>query len=96
MPTLFRRDERTWKYAPYGQSDSLTRAAFREKAALHGMLREGVPQRFACGNCEHEWSFNELGASFGDAAIGTPVCPTDGCTGIGWEYFTEVAGAPSA
>jgi hypothetical protein len=93
MPTLFRSDRRTWKYVPFDQSDALTRVAFREKGILCGVLRKGEAQVFTCDLCEHSWNIGEIGASFGNKAIGTPICPTDDCMGIGWDFFTEVTDA---
>ena len=91
MPTMYRGDSRRWKYNAYAQSDGPTRAAFMEKATKLGLAHDGVQSRFVCGVCGAEASLNEIGASFGDQAVGTPLCPTEGCTGIGWDYFTAVA-----
>jgi len=91
MPTLYRRDGRTWMWVPFAQSDAPSRAAFLAKAKLHGMLEEGAPRAWACAVCGRESTLDQIGVTFGDAAVGSPICPTDPCTGIGWEYFTEVA-----
>jgi hypothetical protein len=85
---MFRDDSRRWKYVPYNQSDGPTRAAFMEKAANLGLVSDGVQSRFVCGVCGTESSLNEIGASFGDQALGTPICPTADCMGIGWDYFS--------
>lgn len=96
MPTMFRGDSRRWKYVPYSQSDGPTRKAFIEKATHLGVVTDGLQSRFVCGVCGTESSLNEIGASFGDQAIGTPICPTEGCTGIGWDYFSAVPAAAKA
>lgn len=90
MPTLFRADTRTWKYVPYRQADAPTRGAFREKARRHGSLREGASGRFRCSKCGQEWELDELGASFGDEGVGTPLCPSEDCSAIGWDYLISV------
>ena len=90
MPTLFRDDTRTWKYVPYRQADALTRGAFRERAKRQGSLKDEAPGRFRCCKCGREWELDELGASFGDESAGTPLCPSEGCSGIGWDYLIAV------
>jgi hypothetical protein len=90
MPTMYRQDTRTWKYNPYSNSDAVTREAFRHKAGLLGRRVDPPTTRYRCAACAGEWSVNELGATFGDAAVGTPLCPGDECTSIGWDYFTEL------
>jgi hypothetical protein len=90
MPTFYRADTRTWKYVPYRQADAPTRGAFREKAKRQGWLEEGASGRFRCCKCGREWELDELGAAFGDEGVGTPLCPGEGCSGIGWDYLIAV------
>ena len=91
MPTLYRRDGRTWMWVPYSQSDAPSRAAFLEKAKRFNMLGEGAPKKWVCGVCGRESTLDQIGVTFGSAAVGNPLCPENDCTGIGWEFFTEVS-----
>ena len=56
-------------------------------------LGEGAPRTWTCGICGRESTLEQIGVTFGDAAVGSPLCPENDCTAIGWEYFTEVSRA---
>lgn len=90
MPTLYRSDGRRWMWVPYSQSDAPSREAFLAKAKVFGMLGDGAPQKWRCVVCDRESTLVQIGVTFGNAAVGSPLCPEDKCTGIGWEFFTEV------
>ena len=90
MPTLYRNDRRKWMWVPYAQSDAPSREAFIGKAKLFGMLAEDSPKKWRCVVCERESTLSQIGVTFGNAAVGSPLCPQDDCTGIGWEFFIEV------
>ena len=90
MPTLYRNVSRTWLYVPYAQIDAPTREAFHAKAERYGVLANGTSHKWKCAVCGRESTLPQIGVSFGDPAVGTPVCPADDCSGIGWDYFVEV------
>ena len=90
MPTLYRNASRTWLYVPYAQADLPTREAFHAKAERYGALANGASHQWRCEVCGRESTLPEIGVTFGDRGIGTPLCPAEGCTGIGWDFFTEV------
>ncbi len=57
-------------------------------------LREtyGLPTRLRCSQCDAETAWEDMGVSEGDptynlAAVRWLVCPTNGCTVIGWVHF---------
>jgi hypothetical protein len=77
-------------WVPYSQSDAPSREAFLAKAKVFGMLGDGAPQKWRCVVCDRESTLVQIGVTFGNAAVGSPLCPEDKCTGIGWEFFTEV------
>jgi hypothetical protein len=59
-------------------------------------LREtyGLPTTLRCSQCGAETAWEDMGVSEGDPTHNLPVrrlvCPTNGCTAIGWAYFTAV------
>ena len=88
MPTLYRPDRRTWMWVPYAQSDAPSREAFLQKARLFGMLIDGTSEKWTCRVCGRESTLNQIGVTFGNPAVGSPLCPEDDCIGIGWDFFS--------
>jgi hypothetical protein len=81
-------------YVLYDEAEPETRAALFSRAerelglTLPTKPPAGSALLLICTQCNFPSTIHEIGIAYGDVeAAGAPVCPTRGCSGIGWAAF---------